>query len=337
VTWTSNATWVLPITDQAGNARMMKGYLDTSNTSVVTVKVAGLVPRAYDVYVYADGDNRTSSRSAAYAISGSGIPTTSINLTDPANTNFSGTFTEAHDSSGNYVKFTINATGFTLTATPTQPISSTRRAPVNGIEIVPARVPPPTISVNFVGSSTALMGAEEVAGAVARRSWNNAAGAVRNTPLALVDETGTMTPATVTWTANSSWAVPITEQAGNARMMKGYLDTSSASVTTVTVDRLVPDTYDVYIYVDGDNRTFARTAGYTISGQGFTATITVTDPGSTNFAGTFTQADDSPGNYVRFRITGTGFSIAAKPLSGGNTTLRAPINGLQIVAAGVAQ
>ena len=139
----------------ARTARMMKGYLDTSNTSVTRVTVAGLVPRAYDVYVYADGDNRAYTRSASYSISGSDITTTTINLTDPASTNFSLNFTEAQESTGNYVKFTINATGFTLTAAPTQPTSSTRRAPVNAIEIVPASMPPPAISLNFVGNSTA--------------------------------------------------------------------------------------------------------------------------------------------------------------------------------------
>ena len=179
VTWTSNATWAIPITDQPGQARMMKGYLDTSNTSVTRVTVAGLVPRAYDVYVYADGDNRAYTRSASYSISGSDITTTTINLTDPASTNFSLNFTEAQESTGNYVKFTINATGFTLTAAPTQPTSSTRRAPVNAIEIVPASMPPPAISLNFVGNSTATMGVDEIAGVVGRSNWNNAVGAVR--------------------------------------------------------------------------------------------------------------------------------------------------------------
>lgn len=334
ITWTSNSTWATPITDQAGNARMMKGYLDTSNTSVTTVTVTGLVQRAYDVYVYADGDNRSYARSAAYKISGSGITSTSVSLTDRASTNFSATFTEAHGSAGNYVKFTINATGFTLTATPTLPTSGTRRAPVNAIEIVPAAASPAVISVNFVGSNTA-MGANETAGVIARSNWNNGTGASSGTPLALKDETGRLTSATVTWAAYKSWAVPITDQPGNVRMMRGYLDTSSTSVTSVTVAGLVSNTYDVYVYVDGDNRTFARTAAYTITGPGFTATVTATDPASANFSGIFAQAVNSTGNYVKFRITGTGFTISAKPLSSGNTALRAPINGFQIVAAGV--
>ncbi|MDQ3148301.1 MAG: hypothetical protein M3Q38_00015, partial [Chloroflexota bacterium] len=121
----------------AGNRRMMKGYLDTTSTSTTTVTVAGLTERAYDVYVYADGGNGSYARAAAYTLSGPGITTTRITLTDPASTNFSGTFTQASGSSGNYVKFTINATGFTLTAAPLSGGNSTLRAPINGIQIVP--------------------------------------------------------------------------------------------------------------------------------------------------------------------------------------------------------
>ena len=62
-----------PVIDQPGNARLMKGYLDTSNTSETIVTVKGLSPGAYSVYVYVDGDNRDYSRSADYSISGTGF------------------------------------------------------------------------------------------------------------------------------------------------------------------------------------------------------------------------------------------------------------------------
>jgi len=329
-TWTAYSTWALPITDQPGNVRMMKGYLDTSKTSVTTVTVAGLVARAYDVYVYADGDNRTYARTGSYSITGPGITPTTIELTDPANTNFSSTFTAGNDSTGNYVKFTIRATGFTLSAVPTLPASGTRRAPVNGIQIVPVGPPPAVISVDFVGNGVA-MGAAEVAGVVARSNWNRAVGASRGTPLALVDEAGATTAATMTWAANGGWATPILDHAGDARMMKGYLDTSSTSVTTVTIAGLASNTYDVYVYVDGDNRTYSRSAEYTIGGAGFSATTRLTDPANTNFAGTFTKAANSTGNYVKFTITGSGFTLSARPMTGTNATLRAPVNGVQIV------
>ena len=98
--------------------------------------VAGLQAGPYDVYVYADGDN-TGTRTGGYRISGAGITTTTINLTDPGNTNFNGTFTQAVNSPGNYVKFSINANGFTLTAIPGPASDQARRAPVNGLQIVP--------------------------------------------------------------------------------------------------------------------------------------------------------------------------------------------------------
>ena len=226
VTWSASGVWTLPIADGADNRRLMKGYLDTTSTSATTVTVAGLASRSYDVYVYADGDNRSYDRSAAYTISGAGITTTTANLTDPANTNFDTTFTRADGSIGNYVRFSVTATGFTLTATPTAPATGTRRAPVNGIQIVPAvtsPVVPSTIGIKFIGTSTSLMDAVERAGIVPAAHWNNAAGAVRTSPLALADDAGEPTTASVTWTANNGWMTPIADQPGNARLMKGYL------------------------------------------------------------------------------------------------------------------
>jgi hypothetical protein len=51
--------------------------------------------------------------------------------------NFSGTFTQASGTPGNYVKFTIDGDGFTLVATPRTGTNATLRAPVNAIQIVP--------------------------------------------------------------------------------------------------------------------------------------------------------------------------------------------------------
>jgi hypothetical protein len=342
-TWASNGGWMLPTVDQPGDRRMMKGYLDSANASTTTISIGRLVPRTYDIYVYVDGDNRTYDRPATYTLTGPGLTTTAMQLIDPANVNFSGTFTQAVNSKGNYLKFTATGGEFTLTATP-QSGAGTRRAPVNAVEIVPvvAAPPPPpppppltsagTISVNFVGSSPAGMEATEIAGVIAAANWNNATGAVRSTPQPLVDEMGLPTTAAIVWTANAVWMSPITDQPGNRRMMKGYLDTTNTSVTTLSVTGLVARDYDVYVYADGDNRTYARTAAYTVSGPGITTTtINLTDPASTNFSATMTRADNSAGNYMKFTISGTGFTLTATPLTGANPTLRAPVNALQIV------
>jgi hypothetical protein len=437
VTWSSSGVWMSPITDQPGNRRMMKGYLDTTNTSMTTVTLAGLPQQAYDVYVYVDGDNRTYSRSAAYTISGPGIATATVNLTDASGINFGTTFTRAGDSTGNYVKFTVTASGFTLTATPTLPTGATRRAPVNGIQVIPvapavpyftiAAVPaartipvggsttysvaidpvngftapvvltlgtvptglaaslsssivnapatvtltidstsatpvatsvltitaisgdlirqtmvtlsvnPPglaggAIGVRFSGTSSALMGASESAGVVPITHWNNAAGAARAAPLALMNEAGVPTDARVTWAANGVWMTPVADQPGNVRLMKGYLDTSSTSVSTVTVVGLPPGAYDVYVYVDGDNREFTRTGVYRLAAtDGSATTLRATDLARVNFSGSFARAADSSGNYMKFSIVGGGFTLTASPGSGTNATLRAPVNAIEIV------
>ena len=213
VTWAANNIWTMPIADQPGNLRMMKGYLDSNSTSTTTVTVTRLVRRAYDVYVYADGDNRTYDRPGLYTISSGGIAGTTIRSIDAASTNFSGVFKEASNSKGNYVKFSITGSDVTVTATPATG-SGTQRAPVNAIEIVPSASASGAISVSFVGTSAIGMGPSETAGVVSKANWNNAAGAVRSAPLPLIDEAGTTTNATLVWHANNTWATPIADQSG---------------------------------------------------------------------------------------------------------------------------
>ena len=76
------------------------------------------------------------------------------------------------------------------------------------------------IGIHFVGTGTS-MGAAESAGVLPKANWNNATGASRATALALVDETGAPSGATVTWSSNNTWQTPITDQAGNRRLMRG--------------------------------------------------------------------------------------------------------------------
>ena len=332
ITWNASGVWQTPVTDQSGNRRMMKGYLDTTSTSVSSLTIAGLTTRSYDIYVYVDGDNSSYTRTGEYTISGAGITTTTLRLTDAAGVNFSSAFVQAADSSGNYLKFRINAGGFVLTATPGAASTGTRRAPLNGIQIIPVAAPPAAISVDFVGGSTVVMGATETAGVVSASRWNNAIGAASSTALPLVDETGAATKATLTWSASGTWATPILDAPGNLRMMKGYLDTTSTSATSVTVVGLTAGTYNVYVYGDGDNRSYTRTAVYAMSGPGITTTaINLTDAASVNFESTFTQASESAGNYVKFTITGSGFTLTATPGAASTATRRAPVNGIQIV------
>jgi hypothetical protein len=436
VVWSSDNVWSTPIADTAGNARMMKGYLDTGFGNTTSVTVAGLPAGPYDVYVYVDGDNGTGSRTGSYTISGAGITTTTITATDTANTNFAGAFTQATNDPGNFVKFSIDAGGFTLTATPGATSDGRLRAPINGIQIVSrtATPPPPppdftlaaspttqttmaggaatysvnigavngftgtvalsvtgvptnatasfapssiagsgtstltvttgattpagtstltitgasgtlthsttvqltvragrVISVNFTNDASDAMGAAENAGVIAKPNWNNASGADSTTALALKDETGAASGATMTWSSDNVWETPILDEAGNRRMMKGYIDNGFGGTSTVGVAGLTQGTYDVYVYVDGDNGTGSRTGVYRITAGGVTTTINLTDAANANFAATFVQANNSAGNYVKFTITGTGFTLTATPGSASDGRLRAPVNGIQLV------
>jgi hypothetical protein len=331
VTWSAAGGWMTPIADQPGNARLMKGYLDTTSTSTTVVSVTGLPLRVYDVYVYADGDNKSYARSGTYAISGAGITPASVSLLDAAGVNFVSTFTRANGNAGNYVQFTVTGSAFTITAAPLAPSTGTRRAPINAIQIVPATPSAGSVAIDFTGSAPADMGTSESAGVVPQSHWNAARGAASGVPLALVDATGAITSATAAWSASNTWLTPITDTAGNARMMKGYLDTTNTSTSSVTIAGLASGTYDVYVYVDGDNGSFTRTGAYSVNAGGASTVVNVTDQGSTNFGGAFTAARNSAGNYVQFVLTGTGFTLTARPVSGSNTTLRAPINGIQVL------
>jgi hypothetical protein len=188
-----------------------------------------------------------------------------------------------------------------------------------------------SISIDFQGGSASngtpsVMASSENAGVFPAGKWNNAAGA-SGTASSLVQSNGVVSSASVTWSSNNVWSTSITDAAGNNRMMKGYLDTSASSTTTVTVSglpaSLASGGYSVYVYRDGDNGTSTHSGNYTIGGT----TISATDSANTNFSGTFTQASNSAGNYVVFAgQTGTSFTLTAKA-----TNARAPINGIQIV------
>jgi hypothetical protein len=137
IDWNATAIWSLGIPDNPGDDRMMKGYLDpTSQAATVTVANLPADAAGYYIYVYADGDNGNANRTGTYRISGPGIATTSIDITDAANTDFNGAFTRAGESAGNYAVFFIDAQGFTLTATPGTASDGAQRAPLNGIQIV---------------------------------------------------------------------------------------------------------------------------------------------------------------------------------------------------------
>jgi hypothetical protein len=187
------------------------------------------------------------------------------------------------------------------------------------------------LSVNFAANSGDVMTASQNAGVIRKANWNSATGADSTAPLTLKDETGTSTNVTMTWSSDNVWQTTIGQSGGNRRMMKGYLDNGFGGVISVTLAGLPHATYDVYVYVDGDNGG-DRTGSYRISGPGITpTTVSLTDIGNTHFNGTFVEAADSSGNYVKFRVTGSGFTITATPSATSDGRMRAPVNGMQIV------
>jgi hypothetical protein len=188
-----------------------------------------------------------------------------------------------------------------------------------------------TISIDFVGTGTPML-ATEIAGVVAVPNWNSVTTAT-GSALALVDETGTANGATITWNAPGRWKPGIADNAGNFRMMNGYLNaTSTPATVTVSGMPVDPAGYYVYVYADGDNPVDTLASTYSINAIGAPVTsIQMTDTANTNFSGGFVRADGGTGNYAVFFITGTDFTLTVAPVGSTSTTARAPLNAIQIV------
>ena len=176
--------------------------------------ITGLAAGTYDVYVYADGDNKVYDRAAAYTISGSGISTTTINLTDAANANFGSTFTRADNSNGNYVRFSIaccgrriHARGGPDDAGRWDASRAGQRDPdrANVCPAATAAAAAGAIGVDFLGGSSIAMAATESGSGASESELEQRLRPVAHAPLALVDESGAATNATLTWSANGGW------------------------------------------------------------------------------------------------------------------------------------
>jgi hypothetical protein len=129
--------------------------------------------------------------------------------------------------------------------------------------------------------------------------------------------------------------------------MKGYLDTTNTSTTTVTVSDIPAEfgQYDVYVYIDGD-ATAGRAGNYTISSADGTRMATVSDTANWPVAaggGAFTRANENAhdvsttpgftsGNFLVFTgMDDPSFTLTAQGSLAGASPPRAPINAIQIV------
>ena len=166
VTWDASNTFSNMLVDSPGGNRLMKGYLDTADplntfaSTAAVVTVANLpnsyATTGYDVLVYYEGfftiapsQDRVGRYRLFAEADNTGMAIAEIFGRD-ASTTFDGTYIEAagtstaNSTAGNYVRFrglteatfTIDATGFAL------PGSAVPRAPINGIQIVPAAAIP---------------------------------------------------------------------------------------------------------------------------------------------------------------------------------------------------
>ena len=158
VVWSCGSIWDTSVNsaldDTAGHARMMLGYLDTSDSATTTVTVANIPASfqttGYKVIVYYDAENNANQRVGAYTLGG-----VTYYARDAANAVFNGTYTAAKTTTaptggqdnnsaqallvpaGNYLEFTnLTASTFTLTAKASVSSDTANRAPINGIQIV---------------------------------------------------------------------------------------------------------------------------------------------------------------------------------------------------------
>ena len=189
------------------------------------------------------------------------------------------------------------------------------------------------ISINFVGGGTS-MGSTESAGVVSATHWNNEL-AASGSDSSIVDAAGAATPLSLTWSSDHTSVASITDTAGNYRMVRGMVNTSNTSTTSLTISGLPGNSngYDVYVYCQTSQPSgVTRTSAFKISGSGITTTTVNATASTANFAGTFTQANNSAGNYVKYTIGNvSGFTINATPVSASDGIPRAPVNGIQIV------
>ncbi len=126
--WTSHDGFQMGLADSPGDARMMNGYLDTTDNSTTTVTLsnvpAWLTHGGCRVIVYCDGDG--FNRSGVYTLNG-------VSVTAGDDGTFAGAYRNAANGAGNYLVFNnVTSTNLTLTASPTP---NGLRAPINGIQL----------------------------------------------------------------------------------------------------------------------------------------------------------------------------------------------------------
>lgn len=197
-----------------------------------------------------------------------------------------------------------------------------------------------SISVNFGAnqSSSSITNAAKTAGAVpvAGNRWNNTTVNGGGTLGSLIDSAGTVTGASVTWTAQNTWqsgSSGATATSENGLLTKGYLDDSGTGWTATMINPYLRS--DIYVIHATDQGSPATMSAVSVNGRfhiGNGAGGTIAVPGSgyswsaTNFSTADTLVESS--NYIK--VPGQlGVSLAGLNSSPGRTALA----GIQVVNA----
>ncbi len=326
VAWTSPNTWASGIGADSQNHALMRGYLDDGGAgATVTVNNVGL-PQ-YDVVVYVDGDQGAAGSNGRFWLQDTSGNRISNRVFVHEGTNgtdhFSGVFQQgrAADNStttadtGNYLVFQgVTASDFVLRSDN----DAGGRAPLNAFQVF--KTDRKSIGVNIVGGAAPML-TEEIAGLYSQSHWNNVASAASGTATNLMDSQGATTTADVAWSTPNVWQNNTGTDAGDRRMMAGYLD-NFHSGGALTVSDIPWVQWDLIVYTESD-RGGSPVSQYVLHAGGQTLTASTTD------AGAFDGILDEGLDYVIFRgIYGHSFTLTAVQQSG---AAAAPINGLQIV------
>ena len=347
VTWNSNNTWSNGSTNSGGNDSLLRGYLDDSNNNggavgdVPLVTVSNIPYATYDVIVYSHGDAGFNSNQGKYFVdSVSHATTDTTNFQMCSNTNFdSQLLPSTNGGLGNYMIFR-GLTGPTLVISPRRlgANNATPRAPLCGFQIIAPSLPGTTrdISVSFLGrQGSNVMAANEIAGVVPRQNWQDAEGQNSAAALALNDESGNSTGASVTWTAQDFWSNQGTaDSSGDYRMMRGYITGNGDGTHAQFVLTGLPSyfaTYDVYIYTDTDTQPNAGSYALSVASPASSVNWTNTTNNAIFAAtGVYTQSvGGGNGDYIKFTgVSGSAVTITTTVAAGGN---RAGFDGFQII------
>jgi PEP-CTERM motif len=187
----------------------------------------------------------------------------------------------------------------------------------------------PGVAVHFGSDFGGAHSVDGPAGVLGTGIWNNLSGASGG-PTALTEHDGDIGSPTVSWASNNTWSSTGGGEENNGfagedrDLMKGYLDTTDVSTTSITINGLKNGRYDLYLYILGG--TGGRSGDYSVNGV-VQHNISQTNPSAFKMSTSL----DNVGNYLLFEdVMGPTITITAKAAAPGGA-FRAPINGIEVV------